>query len=927
LATLGIVDEQLSSLMVAITIVIQLGNLTFVSDPSNDENSIIGTTDELAGLTDLMGFENPDMLQKSLITRTVVAGKDVYKVPLNPTDAKDNCDAFAKEIYQQIFDWLVRRINEATCAELNYADAADMAEGDEFGIVGLLDIFGFESFKVNRFEQLCINYTNEKLQQKYTHDVFQSVQDEYEFEGIELPNLHYEDNTDVVALIEGRMGLIAVLNEECVRPRGNDQAFVSKIKTLHKEMNCLIADRLHRPNEFGIRHYAGDVKYDANTFVQKNMDSVPNDLIECARACSNELISTELEAAAKAKAAAAAGGGGGRSSKKTAYTISTKFRQQLKSLMSSIEDTRTRYIRCIKPNKAKQAGVVNFVSSLEQLRCAGVVAAVSISRAAFPNRLSHDVACDRFACLMPENEVEKKELFERVKYFMNSLLSHMAKDGKDAFVCGKTRVYFLAGALEYLEAERLIALGKRAVVLQRFVRGFLTCKDYRTTKLASIRTQAFVRSSLARRSYNRLRHSAIMVACWARIVQARALLLSLKRHASSTVIQCFLRRVHAMQTLSRCVSSAVLLQRIARGSIQRPIFREMLAQAKEDAKIENQLKILQRKLAEAEKLRKEEQARRIEAEKRAAASGGAVVVTDDEALRTVSEGGEEKKTEDDDALIHESREMIDFLKKEVFTLRSKNYLLRTDLTEVKSKLEQVNQVHESSLASIQAMHMQIHSLSSENHHLATAVADQRKQLKDLKNKYNVQSLLIKAERKSHATEVSNASEAHRVEIKELKEEQKQLNLQLALQTTSNTLKATPSKSCRQRRKKAIESPSSASKPSSLQSSLHSKRSRCRRSNTPEMKKSIKRVDSSNRLRIRPSNSVPDGTWDRGGYDALMEEEKSRQQLIKNGSNRKMGKGGRSSKSSSRSNSRPQTPVVTSSLAASLASQKSGDGRR
>ncbi len=271
--------------------------------------------------------------------------------------------------------------------------------------------------------------------------------------------------------------------------------------------------------------------------------------------------------------------------------------------------------------------------------------------------------------------------------------------------------------------------------------------------------------------------------------------------------------------------------------------------------------------------------------------------------------------------------MIDFLKKEVFTLRSKNYLLRTDLTEVKSKLEQVNQLHESSLASIQAMHMQISSLTSENHHLATAVADQRKQLKEIKNKYNVQSLLIKAERKSHATKVRIATEAHRVEVEELKEEQKQLNLQLALQSTSNALKATPSKSHRQRRKKATESPSSASKPSSLQSSLHSNRNRRRRSNTPEMKKSIKRVDSSNRLRIRPSNSVPDGTWDRGGYDALMEEENLRQQLIKNGSIRKKGKGGRNSKSSSRSNSRPQTPVVTSSLAASLASQKSGDGLR
>ena len=104
----------------------------------------------------------------------------------------------------------MKKINDATCAEQNYADASEV---NDYGLVGLLDIFGFESFKVNRFEQLCINYTNEKLQQKYTIDVFQAVQEEYEFEGIELPNLVYQDNTEVIGLIEGRMGLIAMLNE------------------------------------------------------------------------------------------------------------------------------------------------------------------------------------------------------------------------------------------------------------------------------------------------------------------------------------------------------------------------------------------------------------------------------------------------------------------------------------------------------------------------------------------------------------------------------------------------------------------------------------------------------------------------------------------------------------------------------------------
>lgn len=256
LGTVGIAGDTLTTLIRAVVIVMQLGNLTFGPDPTNDDNSIITSDDELVKLAGIMGVSSGDV-KAALTVRTVVAGKEVYKVPLNATDAKDSCDAFAKEIYQQIFDWLVARINEATCAELNYTDASEVAE---FGVVGLLDIFGFESFKINRFEQLCINYTNEKLQRKYTTDIFQSVQDEYEYEGIELCDLTYEDNSDVLNLIEGRMGLIAVLNEECVRPRGNDSAFVSKIKTMNKDVDCLIQEKLHRPTEFGINHYAGKFK-------------------------------------------------------------------------------------------------------------------------------------------------------------------------------------------------------------------------------------------------------------------------------------------------------------------------------------------------------------------------------------------------------------------------------------------------------------------------------------------------------------------------------------------------------------------------------------------------------------------------------------------------------------------------------------------
>ena len=170
-------------------------------DPENDENSIITSLEELSKLARLMGVDEDDV-SKALTIRTMVARNETYKVPLNKSSAEDSCDAFAKEIYSQSFDWLVRTINSATCAEDNYIVEKNEKAPSKFSMIGLLDIFGFESFKVNRFEQLCINYANEKLQQKFTIDIFRSVQAEYEYEGIELGDIQFEDNAGMVNLMQ-----------------------------------------------------------------------------------------------------------------------------------------------------------------------------------------------------------------------------------------------------------------------------------------------------------------------------------------------------------------------------------------------------------------------------------------------------------------------------------------------------------------------------------------------------------------------------------------------------------------------------------------------------------------------------------------------------------------------------------------------------
>ncbi len=527
LSLIGIKGDIFKDLMRAICITMQLGNLTFAVDPSNDDGSVIGSKDELVKLSALMGVDQ-GIIEKALTFRTIYAPKESYSVPLRVGAAKDSCDAFAKEIYQQTFDWLVRSINDATCAEKNYDDAINV---DQYGHIGLLDIFGFES--VNRFEQFCINYANEKLQSKYNLDIFSSVQEEYTYEGINMPQVSFSDNSDVVTLIEGRMGLVSMLNEECLRPHGNDASFVSKMKKINQDIASLVQNPLHSPTQFAIIHYAAEVVYDATQFVQKNTDMLPQDLSECASQSANSLIRDNFNGDTTESATAK-----GRSK----LSVSSKFRSQLTSLMTSISETKTRYIRCIKPNPEKNPRKVNLSTSLEQLRCAGVVAAVTISRASYPNRLTHDSCIDRFLCLLDEEPTgdDSKSILQNM---MTSLLIDYNKantnngESTTSFEIGVSRIYFKAGTLEYLEAHRLIKLGELATTLQRRARGFVAYSKYSRLKATCITIEALVRRNLARKNLLRACASVTTISCWIRCIFAKAALLRLKQKKACTLVQ------------------------------------------------------------------------------------------------------------------------------------------------------------------------------------------------------------------------------------------------------------------------------------------------------------------------------------------------------------------------------------------------------
>lgn len=787
----GVKGESLLGLWRAICIVLQLGNLEF--EPTSDDECKVSSEEELEDLSQLMGVP-VKKLAKAFTIRHVKAKSENFQVYMTADKAKESADAFAKELYAKTFLWLVRTINDATSAEKNYNNA----KGRDFGIVGLLDIFGFESFEVNRFEQLCINYANEKLQQKFTQDIFRSVQEEYEMEGIKLEEITYDDNTDVLDLVEGKMGLLAFLNEECVRPKGNDKTFVFKAQSSNQSNPCFFRDK-HAPDcEFGIRHYAGDVVYDATNFVVKNNDTLPSDLLECASLSTNPIVANELSNEEMMNPVSAGNSSAFKKKKRrprtsigaakmmnrknsniAAETVWTKFKSQLSLLMDALSNTQTRYIRCIKPNSQKKPLLMEHVSTVNQLRYAGVVAAVTISRSAFPNRLEHLIVLEKFKSLWPKGDHIKilndqhldpeERIYKAVKILLNIALKDMEFERQNlkfrGFVMGKTRTYFRAGALEFLEGERLRYLGNFAIVIQNQVRKFVARSKFVKHKHAVIFLQSEHRQRVERKKYLLARNSLIKTQCWYRSICASRTIFHLRRKKKSTMLQTRWRVFCNRRRFLKMKAATIVIQTTVRGSLQRPKYRQALIDKKEEAKLENQLTTLQRKLEEAE-------VKRIEAEKQAEAKVTAAVqqykdeqenqssqqvppqtvqtnefpnlgssFVSEEEMKEPSlletTGGEDIPRDVDDQtaeqqkLMDESGIMLEYLRKEVFKLRSQNQQLRTDFDLLKDNNQRLMDANASAGASFGALNQHAKQLSKQNVQLVDEVSSSKGQVQKL----------------------------------------------------------------------------------------------------------------------------------------------------------------------------------------------------
>eukprot|EP00908_Phaeocystis_cordata_P013472 Transcript_24534.p1 GENE.Transcript_24534~~Transcript_24534.p1 ORF type:complete len:649 (-),score=354.69 Transcript_24534:61-2007(-) len=369
--------------------VMQLGNATFKG--TGEDDAIFTDLAPLRVAASCLGCEEAQ-LTKALCTQNIKAGLDWIAKPNTTTYSQNVKDALSKALYSRLFDVLVDAINTSL-----------MFGGSSRYFIGAVDIFGFECFPHNSLEQLCINFANEKLQRMFTEAVFESILAEYKKEGIDVGGMSYEDNTQVVELIENTPGgILPLLAEECFFPNGSDATWLQKMKQMHAKSPVFSEDRMNR-NAFTVHHYPGKVTYDTAGFLEKNKDPLSQDLTVLMQFSDDDFVVSLF----KEKEEDALKSGARRFKSAKFVGVIDSFRTSLNDLVKTLKQTKTHFIRCVKPNEVKEPH--NFVDNvmMRQLYTSGVVQAVTATRKGFPDHLRFDELLNRFAMIIPKGQAAK----------------------------------------------------------------------------------------------------------------------------------------------------------------------------------------------------------------------------------------------------------------------------------------------------------------------------------------------------------------------------------------------------------------------------------------------------------------------------------------------------------------------------------------
>uniref|UniRef100_A0A2K5Z1L0 Myosin heavy chain 3 n=1 Tax=Mandrillus leucophaeus TaxID=9568 RepID=A0A2K5Z1L0_MANLE len=458
---LGFTPEEKSGLYKLTGAVMHYGNMKFKQKQREEQAEPDGT--EVADKTAyLMGLNSSDLL-KALCFPRVKVGNEYVTKGQTVDQVHHAVNALSKSVYEKLFLWMVTRINQQLDTKLPRQH-----------FIGVLDIAGFEIFEYNSLEQLCINFTNEKLQQFFNHHMFVLEQEEYKKEGIEWTFIDFGmDLAACIELIEKPMGIFSILEEECMFPKATDTSFKNKLYDQHlgKSNNFqkpkVVKGRAEA--HFSLIHYAGTVDYSVSGWLEKNKDPLNETVVGLYQKSSNRLLAHLYATFATADADS----GKKKVAKKKGssfQTVSALFRENLNKLMSNLRTTHPHFVRCIIPNETKTPGAMEHSLVLHQLRCNGVLEGIRICRKGFPNRILYGDFKQRYRVLnasaIPEGQfIDSKKACEK-------LLASIDIDHTQ-YKFGHTKVFFKAGLLGTLEEMRDDRLARLITRTQAVCRGFL----------------------------------------------------------------------------------------------------------------------------------------------------------------------------------------------------------------------------------------------------------------------------------------------------------------------------------------------------------------------------------------------------------------------------------------------------------------------
>lgn len=575
----GISSEDQEAIFRTLAGILHLGNIEFSPGKEHDSSAI---KDQKSGFHMQMAANlfmcDVNLLLATLSTRTIQTREGNIVKALDCNAAIASRDALAKTIYARLFDWLVDKINRSVGQDPNSRVQ-----------IGVLDIYGFECFERNSFEQFCINFANEKLQQHFNEHVFKMEQEEYSKEEINWSYIEFIDNQDVLDLIEKKpIGIIALLDEACMFPKSTHETLSTKLFQNFRSHPRLEKAKFSE-TDFRIAHYAGKVTYQTETFIDKNRDYVVVEHCNLLSSSKCPFVAGLFPALPEESS---------RSSYKFS-SVSSRFKQQLQALMETLNSTEPHYVRCVKPNSLNQPQKFEKLSVLHQLRCGGVLEAVRISLAGYPTRRSYSEFVDRFGLLAPDllfGSYDEKMITEKI----------LQKLKLENFQLGRTKVFLRAGQIGSLDSRRaevldsaakciqhrfhtfiarrdFVSIRGAAYVLQAYCRGCLarTLYEVKQKTMAAIIMQKYLRGWLIRSGYGKVRAAAIAIQSSIRGFAVRQKFLYGKKHRAAILIQARWRMHKFRLALRHHQASIIAIQCLWRRKLAIRELRRLKKEANE----------------------------------------------------------------------------------------------------------------------------------------------------------------------------------------------------------------------------------------------------------------------------------------------------------------------------------------------------------